>query len=271
MISLDRNLSETWAIVNGSKSQSGETFGRAEFLSFQLQKLVDSMPSADFAPPGPSVNPPAWLRSGLRHFCNLRVHHIKMLNYVASFQSIDDLISQPGSARTLLNSAADSVDIQQELMLSGQGSSPLLRPSAVKLLLSSLFFMLLVASRYPADCAPLCSKPFHTAIDILVNVQSTVKDPGLDIGGALDELQRIAKTIQLPNPKRSTPLPFCLGSCKEMEDLDASIQPTHQKQQGFAGSDVFENLEAPDPNIFSLMDDVNITGNDIFCMSNMFG
>ncbi|CEL11546.1 hypothetical protein ASPCAL14647 [Aspergillus calidoustus] len=269
MIAIDRSLSETWAIVNSPTPQSEKSRERVEFLNFQLQKLVSSLPIADFTPPKPSVNPPPWLDLQLKQFCHLRVHYIRLLNYICSFKSLTDLLSDPHSARKLLTSAAESIDIQQGMMLSAaaregeadSSPSPLILPSAIKILVCSVSFMLLAVSHYPADYAPLCSDSFYTAREILTNAQITVKDSDLDIRGTLEELQRIADSIQLPSPppKRPTPsllLPLALGGGGE---------------QGSAGSDVFEGLQTPDPSFFPILDEVNLAGPDMLYMNNMLG
>jgi hypothetical protein len=269
MIAIDRSLSETWAIVNTPTPQSEKSRERVEFLNFQLQKLVSSLPIADFTPPKPSVNPPPWLDLQLKQFCHLRVHYIRLLNYICSFKSLTDLLSDPHSARKLLTSAAESIDIQQGMMLSAaaregeadSSPSPLILPSAIKILVCSVSFMLLAVSHYPAEYASLCSDSFYTAREILTNAQSTVKDSDLDIRGTLEELQRIADSIQLPSPppKRPTPsllLPLALGG---------------GGQQGSAGSDLFEGLQTPDPSFFSILDEVNLAGTDMLYMNNMLG
>ena len=114
MISLDSNLSEIWSIINTPSSQSKNNDERIEFLTFQLQKLVDKIPTEDFVPLEPTVIPPKWLQAGLKHFCHLRVHHIKILSQIGTFGSLRDFISQPSSAKSLLTSAVKSVDLHSK-------------------------------------------------------------------------------------------------------------------------------------------------------------
>ncbi|KAL2795243.1 hypothetical protein BJX66DRAFT_337028 [Aspergillus keveii] len=273
MIAIDRTLSETWAIVNTPTPQSEKSRERVEFLNFQLQKLVGSLPKADFTPPKPSVNPPPWLDLQLKQFCHLRVDYIKLLNYIGSFKSLTNLLSEPQSAHKLLTLAAGTIEIQQGMMPSanvreGEAnsshspcSSPLILPSAIKMLLSSVSFMLLAVSHYPAEYAPLCSDSFHTATEILTAAQETVKDPDLDIRGALEELQWIANSIQLssPPPKQPTPslsFPLAMGS---------------GTQQGAPGPDMFGSPQTLDSSLFSILDDVGIVGPDMLYVNNMFG
>lgn len=180
MISLDRNLSETWIIINAPSSQSKYNGERVEFLDFQLQKLVNNIPTEDFKTLEPTVVPPPWLRAGLKRFCRLRVHYIKILTHIGTSGSIRDLISQPKPARALVASAAESVDLYLEMMNAGE-ISPLVLPTAIKILLSSLSIMVFAVSHFPEEYGPFCSKPFHTAVNILSDVQSYIKDPVLNI------------------------------------------------------------------------------------------
>lgn len=266
MISLDRNLSETWAIINSPSPQIKENRERVEFLNFQLQKLVNNIPTDEFTPLDPSLDSPAWLRVGLKLFCRLRVHYIKMLNYVGSFDSIQDLISQPQSARMLVTSAAEAVNITLEMVDNGGKTSPLLLPSAFKFLLSSLSFMLLVASHYPTQYRALCSKPFYAAIDMLNNMQGAVNDSILNICGALQELRKIAEVIQLPPPPDRSAASLPLIDAKQGADNSAHLG------QAFTGQNVFDELQTPDSDFFSNLGDINISAPDLLYMNmnNMF-
>jgi hypothetical protein len=192
MISLDSNLSEIWSIINTPSPQSKNNDERIEFLTFQLQKLVDKIPTEDFVSLEPTVVPPKWLQAGLKRFCHLRVHHIKILSQIGTFGSIRDFISQPASAKSLLTSAVKSVDLHSEMVDAGE-TSPLLLPTAVKLLLSSLSIMLFTVSHRPEEYGPMCSKPFQTAINILHNLQNCVKDLDLKIWSTLEVLEKIAE------------------------------------------------------------------------------
>lgn len=268
MISLDRNLSETWTIINSSsRSPSKESRERVEFLNFQLQKLVSNMPTDDFAPLEPTVESPEWLRLGLKLFCRLRVHHIKMLSHVGSFDSMRDLISQPQSARALVTSAAEAVEMTLEMISNGAKTSPLLLPSALKFLLSSLSFMLLVVSHYSTQYRALCSKPFYAAIDILNKMQDVVKDPSLNIRGTLQEMRKIAGVIQLsPPPLDQSTVPFSFIDAKQ------GVDGTANTEQTFATPNMFDELQTPNSDFFSNLGDVNISGADSLYMnmSNMF-
>lgn len=93
MISLDRNLSKTWTVVNAPSSQSKNNEERVEFHNFQLQKLVDKIPTGHFKSLEATVTPPPWLQAGLKKFCRLRVHHVKILTQISASGSIRDLIS----------------------------------------------------------------------------------------------------------------------------------------------------------------------------------
>ncbi|KUL87648.1 hypothetical protein ZTR_05818 [Talaromyces verruculosus] len=178
-----------------------------------------------------------------------------------------DLISQPQSARTLVTFALEGVDITLEMMNNSDGkTSPLLLPSAFKFLLSSLSSMLLVVSHYPTQYRQLCSKPFHAAIDMLNNnMQGVVKDPSIDICGAIQELLEIAEIIRLPPPERlAAGLP--LGDAKEGEDNISHLG------QAFAGPNMFDELQTPDSDFFSGLGNVNISAPELLYMNmnNMF-
>lgn len=269
MISLDRSLSETWAIINSPSPQRKRDRERVEFLNFQLQNLVNNIPTDEFAPLEPTLYSPTWLQVGLQLFCRLRVRHIKMLNYVGSFDSIRDLISQPQSARALVTSAAEAVDIALEMINNNGGkTSPLLLPSTFKFLLSSLSFMLLVVSHYPTQYRDMCSKPFHNAIDMLKNMQGVVKDPSLDISGAIQELQKIAEAIQLMPP------PAAERSAASLLLADSKHEANNSAHLGqtYTGPNVFDELQTPDSDFFTSLGDVNISAPDLLYMNmnNMF-
>jgi hypothetical protein len=193
---------------------------------------------------------------------------------VGSFDSIEELISQPQSARTLITSAAEAVDVTLEMMNTCGKISPLLLPSVFKFLLSSLSFMLLVVSHYPTQYRALCSRPFHAAIDMLNNMQGLVKDPSLDIGGALQELRKLAQVIQLPSPP--SPLPK-LSAAPPLTGLDSkqgadNSNSTHLGQ-AFAGpNNLLDEVQMPDSNFFSSLGDVNISQPEFLYMnlSNIF-
>lgn len=259
MISLDRNLSETLVIINAPSSLSKDSSERVEFLGFQLQKFVSSMTAEDFTPLEPSIASPPWLQVALKRFTRLRVHHIKVLAYIGTFGSIGNLISQPQSAKCLIAFAAGSVDMYIELVTNGR-TSALILPSATKILLSSLSFMLLAVSQSPAEYGPICVGPFHTAIDMLGNMQGSIQDPSLDIPGTLEELRRFAEIIQLPPPKQSLPLLDHERGAGNNTDLG----------QEFGEGNMSAELQTPSSDIFTMLGDVSmgppdmLYGNDVF-------
>ncbi|KAI9039006.1 uncharacterized protein KD926_009990 [Aspergillus affinis] len=226
-------------------------------------KLVASLPTGDFTPFEPTVKPPPWLQTGLQRFCRLRVHHIKMLNYIGSFDSLRGLISQPQAARALISSATESVELHLEMMNDG-GTSPLLIPLAIKFLLSAVSFMILVVSHYPEEYGPLCTKPFHAAIEILHNAQQSRKDPSLDVSSTLEELRRIAEVIQLPSPPPPRQLaPVTLTNGKQDTDNNAHLSQAY-------GPNVFDELKPPESSLFSMLGDVNVAANDMLYMDDIF-
>ncbi|KAJ6000124.1 hypothetical protein N7481_000533, partial [Penicillium waksmanii] len=216
MISLDRNLSETWTVVNAPSSQSKNNEERVEFLNFQLQKCVDKIPTGDFKSLEPTVSPPPWLQAGLKKFCRLRVHHIKILTQISASGSIRDLISNPTSTNTLVTAAAKSVDLHLEMVNAGE-ISPLVLPTMMKLLLASISILMFAVSHCPDKYGPLCSKPFETAIHILSDAQNYVRDPGLNIWGTLHVLEKVVQTSQRSRSQRSAPLIGC------KEDISSSV------------------------------------------------
>lgn len=260
MISLDRNLSETWVIINAPSSQSKDSRERVEFLNFQLQKFVSSMSTGDFTPLAPSVVSPPWLRVSLKRFARLRVHHIKVLAYVGTFSSIKDLISQPQAAKGLITLAAESVDIYMEMMNDG-GISPLILPSAIKILLSALSFMLLAVSQSATEYGPLCTKPFHTAIDILGHAQWSNKDPSIDICRTLEQLRSFAEIIQLSPFKRPGPL---INHKQGADNTNTDLG------QALCEGNVFDELQTPGSDIFSILGDVNMAQPDMLYINNIF-
>lgn len=258
MISLDRNLSETWTVVNALSAQSKNNEERVEFLNFQLQKLVDKIPTGDLKALEPTIAPPPWLQAGLKRFCHLRVHHIKILTQISASSSIRGLISNPASANNLVSAAAKSVDLHLELVNSGD-ISPLMLPTTIKLLLSSLSIMMFAVSHCPEEYGSLCSKPFQTAIHILSDVQSYLIDPDLNIWRTLHVLEKVVETSQRSHPQQAAPL------ISRKEDISNSMD----QEETFDEGNVFEELPTPDSEFFSMLGSMAAT--DILQMDNIFG
>lgn len=258
MISLDRNLSETWIACNNSTPQTKNNSERADFLNFQLQKIVDKIPTEDFISLEQTVSPPPWLQSGLKRYCRLRAHHIKILTHISASGPMRDLILNPISTRTLVTAAARSVDLHLEIANAGE-ISPLVLPSTIKLLLSSLAIMMFVVSYFPEEYGPLCSKPFQTAIQILSDPQSYVKDRDLNIKETLHVLERIVETSQRSGSRQLA----SLGSGKD------EIGNPVDHGGAFCEGSVFEELPTPDSEFFSLLG--SMAAADILHMDNLFG
>ncbi|KAJ5213038.1 hypothetical protein N7449_000207 [Penicillium cf. viridicatum] len=258
MITLDRNLSEIWTIVNSPSSQSKNHEERVEFLNFQLQKLVDKIPTGDFKSLEPTVAPPSWLQAGLNRFCRLRVHHIKILTQISASGSIRDLISNPTSTNNLVTAAAKSVDLHFE-MVNAREISPLVLPIMIKLLLTSLSIMMFAVSRYPDEYGSLCSKPFETAIHILSDAQNYVKDPDMNILDTLRVLENVVETSQRSHSQRPAPL------ISRNEVLGNSVD----QGEAFCEGSVFEEFPTPDSELFSVLGSMGAI--DILHMDNIFG
>jgi hypothetical protein len=257
MISLDRNLSETWTIINIPSSQPKNNEERVEFLNFQLQKLVDKIPAEDFKSLEPTITPPPWLQAGLKKFCLLRVHHIKILTQISASGSIRNLISNPTSTNTLVSATTKSVDLHMEMVDAGE-ISPLVLPTMLKLLLSSLSIMMFAVSYCPDEYGALCSKPFETAVQILRDAQSYVKDPDMNIWGTLRVLEKVAETSQRSHTQRSALL------AGRKEDIFHSVD----QGEVFCEGSVFEELPTPDSEFFSILGSMG--GTDILHMDNIF-
>jgi hypothetical protein len=257
MISLDRNLSETWTIVNIPSSQPKNNEERVEFLNFQLQKLVDKIPAEDFKSLEPAIIPPPWLQAGLKKFCLLRVHHIKILTQISASGSIRNLMSNPASTNTLVTAAAKSVDLHMEMVDAGE-ISPLVLPTMLKLLLSSLSIMMFAVSHCPDEYGPLCSKPFEPAVQMLRDAQSYVKDPNMNIRGTLRILEKVVETSQRSHTQRSAPL------VSRKEDISNGVD----QEEVFCEESLFGELPTPDSEFFSMLGSMG--GSDIFHMNNIF-
>ncbi|GIJ90952.1 hypothetical protein Asppvi_009917 [Aspergillus pseudoviridinutans] len=258
MISLDRNLSETWTVVNAPASQSRNNEDRVEFLNFQLQKVVDKIPTGDFTSLEPTAAPPPWLQSGLKRFCRLRVHHIKILTQISTYMSIRDLISNRASANTLVRAAAKSVDLHLEMINAGE-INPLLLPTAIKLLLTSLSIMMFAVSDCPDEYASLCVQPLQSAVHILSDAQRYVEDPDLNICGTLHVLEKVIDAIQRSYFQRSAPFISRNG------DTGNSVDD----RENFFEGNVFEELPTPDSEFFSMIGSMTATG--ILHGDNLFG
>lgn len=258
MISLDRNLSETWTAVNAPSPQIKNNEERVEFLNFQLQKLVGKIPKEDFKNLEPTVTPPPWLQAGLKRFCHLRIHHIKLLTQISASGSIRDLISNPISTTTLITAAAKSVDLHLEMVNAGE-ISPLVLPTMVKLLLTSLSIMMFAVSHRPEEYGSRCSKPFQTAIHILSDVQSYVKDPNLNVWGTLHILEKVVEASRRSQSQGSAPL------ISRKEDVGNNFD----RGELFDEGNVFEELPTPDSEFFSMLGSMAAT--DILHMDNIFG
>jgi hypothetical protein len=257
MISLDRNLSETWTIVNIPSSQPKNNEERVEFLNFQLQKLVDKIPAEDFKSLEPTITPPPWLQAGLKKFCLLRVHHIKIFTQISASGSIRNLISNTTSTNTLVTAAAKSIDLHMEMVDAGE-ISPLMLPTMLKLLLSSLSIMMFAVSHCPDEYGPLCSKHFETAVQILSDAQSYVKDPDMTIWGTLRVLEKVVETSQRSHTQRPAPL------VSRKEDISNDVD----QGEVFCEGSVFEELPTPDSEFFSMLGSIGAP--DILHMDNIF-
>lgn len=259
MISLDRNLSETWNVVNHSPSRSRNSEERVEFLNFQLQKIVDRIPTGDFESLESTVAPPLWLQAGLKKFCHLRVHHIKFLIQISAYGSIRDAISNPTSTDSVVTAAIKSIDLHFEMENSG-GISPLMLPIMTKLLLTSLSIMMFIVSCRPNEYMPLCRKPFETATSILSDVQRHVKDEALNIPRTLHVLDRIIKGSQMSQFHQPVPL------ISRKEDIGNNINQDEKLGEG----SIFEELPTPESEFFTVLGAMGAT--DILHMpDNIFG
>ncbi|KAJ5422538.1 hypothetical protein N7491_010983 [Penicillium cf. griseofulvum] len=236
------NLSEIWTLVNAVSSQSNNKEEQIDFLDFQLQKLVDKVPIEEFKPLEPTVVSPPWLQAGLKRFYWLRVHHIRILIQAGKSGSISDSVSNPKYTRTLVTAAAQSVDMHMEMVNAG-GISPLMLPTAIKLLLISLSVMLFAVSHFPEDYGSLYSKHFQTAIDILSDVQIFVQDPDLNIPGTLEVLEKVAETSQISHSQRST-------SLINRKECTSNIL---YRGEAFGDGGLFEELPTPDSEFFSML------------------
>ena len=258
MISLDRNLSETWTAYNNSTPQTKNNSERADFLTFQLQKIIDKIPTGDFKSLEQTVSPPPWLQSGLKSFCRLRAHHIKILTHISASGSMRDLILNPTSTRTLVTAAAKSVDLHLKIANAGE-ISPLVLSSTIKLLLSSLAIMMFVVSHFPEEYGPLCSKPFQSAIQILSDLQSFVKERDLNIQTTLHILEKIVERSQRSASRQSNSL------VSGKDEIGNTVDPG----EAFCEGSVFEELPTPDSEFFSLLG--SMAAADILHMDNLFG
>ena len=260
MISLDRILSEIWTLINAPSSQSNNIKEQIEFLEFQLQKLIDKVPREDFRALEPTVVPPPLLQAGLKRFYWLRVHHIRILTRVGTSGSIRDSISNPESTKALVAAAAQSVDLHMQMVNAGE-ISPLLLPTAIKLLLISLSVMLFAVSHFPEDYGSLYSKHFQAAIDILSDVQAVIKDPDLNIPGTLEVLEKIAEPSLVSHSQRPTSL------VNHNEGTSNMVY----REEAYSEGSLFEELPTPDSEFFSMLRDFSTTATDISHFDNIFG
>ena len=260
MVSLDRNLSEIWTLVNARSSQSNNNEEQIDFLDFQLQKLVEKVPTEDFKPLEPTVVSPPWLQAGLKRFYWLRVHHIRILIKAGTSGSISDSVSNPKSTRTLVAAAAQSVEMHVEMVNAGE-ISPLMLPTAIKLLLISLSVMLFAVSHFPEDYGSRYSKHFQTAIDILSDVQTSVKDPDLNIPGTLEVLEKVADTSRISHSRRPTSL---------VNHKEGSSNVVY-RGEAFDEGGLFEELPTLDSELFSMLRDFSAAATDISGVDNIFG
>ncbi|OOQ90433.1 hypothetical protein PEBR_04798 [Penicillium brasilianum] len=258
MISLDKNLSETWTAVNATSSQTKSSEERVEFLNFQLQKLVDKIPPGDFKNLEAEVAPPPWLQAGLKRFCHLRVHHIKILTQISASGSIKDLMSDRISTNTLVTAAAKSVDLHLEMVTAGE-ISPLVLPTMIKLLLASLSLMMFAVSHRPEEYSSLCSKPFQIAIQILSDAQSYVNDPNLNIWGTLHILEKVVEASQRSRSQGSEPL------ISRKEEIGSRVD----RGGAFDEGNVFGELPTPDSEFFSILGSMAAT--ELLHMDDIFG
>ncbi|KAL4878054.1 hypothetical protein BJY04DRAFT_221410 [Aspergillus karnatakaensis] len=202
-IPLCKITSEVWDLENYKSSNRTNSCDRADFLTFQLERVVDKMPMGNFVPLEPDVTPPSWLNTSLKHLIQLRVNHAKMLVFVQTFSSLEEMLSHPQYTTSLISLAKSSIEVQKEIMgLPKTGSSPLLFPSTITLLLSSLSFLLLAISYSPQVYNTPCNEAVYTAMDILAKSYPWVKAPGRESWGSLGDLKSMLMTAQTP-PERT--------------------------------------------------------------------
>lgn len=119
--------------------------------------------------------------------------------------------------------------------------------------------MMFVVSHFPEEYGPLCSKPFQTAIQILSDPQSYVKERDLNIQGTLHVLEKIVEMSQRSASRQSN----SLVSGKD------EIGNTFDQGEAFCEGSVFEELPTPDSEFFSLLG--SMAAADILHMDNPFG
>lgn len=215
-IPLCRITSEVWDLENRTNNCE-----RADFLSFQLQRVVDKIPMGNFTPLEPEIMPPAWLNASLKHLLQLRVNHAKMLIYVQKFSSLEEMLSHPQHTISLISLAKSSIELQKEITgLPQTGSSPLLFPSTITFLLSSLSFLLLAISYSPQVYSTPCNEAVYTAMDILAKSYPWVKAPGRESWGSLSDLKAMLATAQTPPGRPPEP-----GMPDEIKESSVSLLP----------------------------------------------
>lgn len=259
MISLDKVLSKICNLTNAASSNTNHSRERFEFLSFQLQQIVDKAPTGDFKSLEPTIISPPWLQQGLKGLFHLRVNHTKTLIHMRTFSSWHGVISHPRSAKALISLAKSSVDVHQEMCTAGN-ITPFLLPTVIKLLLSSISTMVLLVSYSPEDYGTLCSEPFYTAIHILSKSNPCVQAPGLYAWGTLGDLEKIAQKAHMP-PRPSSPLNEKSGPDENSSDLpETSLE-----------NEMFVGLGAPDPQLFSMFENVSVPTTDMLYMNDLLG
>ncbi|KAL4874501.1 cytochrome P450 [Aspergillus karnatakaensis] len=245
-VALNRTLADIWELVNADSQPTMNRRDRAEFLSFQLQKLADKVPTQGFETLDPKIDMPAWLQTALKGVFDLRVMQARMLIHIGTFASVQEILAQPPATSRLIDLVRGSVDLHMEMM-DAQIIRPLIYPILVALLLSQLSFLLLAVSYSPQDYGQLCSGPFHTAIYIFSQLYPWVTAPGSDSGSALRDLETIADQAQMPPLNVDSSGAGSIGTAAEW-------QPTGIEAEFFAANADFLNmLEGSDPTALGMM------------------
>ncbi|KAH6661746.1 hypothetical protein B0J14DRAFT_663192 [Halenospora varia] len=235
-----------------SKCGGKETDERAEFLEFQIQKLMESAREIQLFPPESKVLPSPATQRTMETFITLRTTQIKMLTQVRSLSSSQALSGRPQRAHALISRAIFTVETHAKLIsaVGYREVARLFRSMMDRFLMESVSCMLLAASYSPKAYGVMCRNAFHTALDILGQSPHRQRGQNCDAFNSLDDLRRKGETMQMPPLER--PFPTVITS-------DGYSEPTQipQIQQTSTGTDFFPPCEQADLDFFPAPGEMN--------------
>lgn len=173
-------------------SGSKETDEQTELYDYRVQKLVENTFSKGLF--HASFNLAPEIRCTMTSVLQLRTCQVRMSAYMRYLDGLcDDSLFRRQAIHVLVSLAVSSVDTFLEMT----SASPLWRPLADRLLMRSISYIFLAASRDPGKYGPLCRRAFHTAIDCLERSSYKLTESESAVWRSLGDLKTLGAKIEM--------------------------------------------------------------------------